>query len=277
MKAIMAFLAVLSAAALFCGGLLVATPVAVAASAVPPRFSATGKGLAQHRPATVAKPSPARPPALAKPMSSGQPGSSPSGVARTPDAKGVSAGRQDPDRQNRNRQDRGRQPGDDIGSSGLGLSGFGVHHWGYGWRERRRPGEYQRLPPVPRQRQLFQHWDYLYDRSRFELAALPRELRVILRPGQSVSFQVEEDMTSGYRWMANYDRRHGAVEIVHRINRRSVWSRSWTGATGVAEIEIQARLPGLLVIDLVYARPQEWANGVSPTIVAQVFLQVEPR
>ena len=272
MKAIMAFLAVFSAAALLCRGMPAASSGTEPASPVQTDWSEAGRKLAQNRPATEVKPLSPRPASQTKPAQPGRLEPPRSAAARTPDARGEAAGRPD-----RDRPDRDRQSGHDDGSSGTGQVGFGVHHWGYGWREGYRPGEFRRPPPVPRRPQLFQHWDYLYDRSRFELAALPRELRVILRPGQSVSFQIEEDMTSGYRWMANYDRRYGSVEVAHRINRRSVWSRSASGATGVAEIEIQARVPGMLVIDLVYAKPQEWANGVHPTLVAQVFLQVEPR
>ena len=41
----------------------------------------------------------------------------------------------------------------------------------------------------------------------------------------------------------------------------------------MAEIEIHARTPGMLVIDLVYAKPQEWPMGCLMK-VAQVFLLV---
>ena len=81
-------------------------------------------------------------------------------------------------------------------------------------------------------------------------------------------------MTSGYRWIAHYDHRRCSVVIAHRITPRSELILPWSDATGMAEIEIHARTPGMLVIDLVYAKPQEWANGVPPMKVAQVFLLV---
>jgi len=133
------------------------------------------------------------------------------------------------------------------------------------------------VPPVPRQSHIFQHWDYLYDRSQFSMGALPRELRVILRSGQSMSFLVEEDMTSGYRWIAHYDHRRCTVEVMHWVTPCSELILPWSDATGMAEIVIHGRAVGLLVIDLVYAKPQEWANGVPPMKVAQVFLQVVPQ
>ena len=111
------------------------------------------------------------------------------------------------------RPDPSQPQGDNLGASGLVRSRLSEHHWGYGWHVGRRPGDFHRLPPAPRQSHIFQHWDYLYDRSQFTVRSLPRELRVILRSGQSMSFQVEEDMTSGYRWIAHYDHRRCSVVI----------------------------------------------------------------
>ena len=186
-------------------------------------------------------------PSSATPSSPGPRMASPSGAGRIPAAQGASVVRLDPS-----------QPqGDNLGASGLVRSRLSEHHWGYGWHVGRRPGDFHRLPPVPRQSHIFQHWDYLYDRSQFTVRSLPRELRVILRSGQSMSFQVEEDMTSGYRWIAHYDHRRCSVVIAHRITPRSELILPWSDATGMAEIEIHARTPGMLVIDLVYAKPQE--------------------
>jgi hypothetical protein len=183
----------------------------------------------------------------ATPSSPGPRMASPSGAGRIPAAQGASVVRLDPS-----------QPqGDNLGASGLVRSRLSEHHWGYGWHVGRRPGDFHRLPPAPRQSHSFQHWDYLYDRSQFTVRSLPRELRVILRSGQSMSFQVEEDMTSGYRWIAHYDHRRCSVVIAHRITPRSELILPWSDATGMAEIEIHARTPGMLVIDLVYAKPQE--------------------
>ncbi len=312
MKVCRVFLAALSTVALFYGSLTVAAPGTVSAPDAAQRLPAIAQELAQNRPQQPPRqrqplpcpvqpllrpesPSPLRqlsPRPQQQPQRPQQPSprpqpqppsprrqspatqssprrhvSSPSGVSRTPAAQGASVVR----------LDCSQPQGDNIGASGLVQSRLGEHHWGYGWHVGHRPGDFHRLPPVPRQSHIFQHWDYLYDRSQFTMGALPRELRVMLRSGQSMSFQVEEDMTSGYRWIANYDRRRCTVEIMHRITPQSELILPWSNATGTAEVVIHARATGLLVIDLVYAKPQEWANGVPPAKVAQVFLQVAPR
>ena len=43
----------------------------------------------------------------------------------------------------------------------------------------------------------------------------------------------------------------------------------------VAEVEIEARRPGNTIVELVYARPNEWDLGNDPQKVIQIFVHIE--
>lgn len=84
----------------------------------------------------------------------------------------------------------------------------------------------------------------------YKLADCEREQSATLAAGEQFCFELEENITTGYSWQAEYDASSCRVQIEHLAA-----TNQMPGAPGKAKITIQALTPGSTVIKLNYMRP----------------------
>lgn len=84
----------------------------------------------------------------------------------------------------------------------------------------------------------------------YKLADCDKELSATVAIGKQLCFELEENITTGYSWQADYDNNICLVQIEHLAA-----ATQMTGAPGKAKVVIQALTPGETVIKLNYMRP----------------------
>ena len=82
------------------------------------------------------------------------------------------------------------------------------------------------------------------------LCGCDKELSATVAIGKQLCFELEENITTGYSWQADYDNNICLVQIEHLAA-----ATQMTGAPGKAKVVIQALTPGETVIKLNYMRP----------------------
>ena len=97
----------------------------------------------------------------------------------------------------------------------------------------------------------------LKDDAFYKLDNVPAEASAKLKVGRELSFDLEENPTTGYTWSAAYDSRLCTVNLEHK-NRGG----SNTGAPGKVEVEVRALTPQPFTVTLNYAR--SWETGKAP-------------
>ena len=123
----------------------------------------------------------------------------------------------------------------------------------------------------------YRGWLSIQRRHRYPLTETFSQSRVLLPVGSDIEFELEEDSANGYRWFARFDPQLVDVDIDHhRPDRRHFWSIGRpVGVPGYAEIEIEARhYLGGTMVELVYARPDEWERGIAPRRVIEVYVEI---
>ncbi len=123
----------------------------------------------------------------------------------------------------------------------------------------------------------YRGWTSVLKHHRYLLTETFTQSRVLLPIGHDIEFELEEDSARGYRWFARFDPQMVDVDIDHhRPSRRHFWSLSRpAGVPGYAEIEIEARhYLGGTIVELVYARPDEWERGIDPIRVIEVYVEI---
>ena len=83
-------------------------------------------------------------------------------------------------------------------------------------------------------------------------------------------FKLEERVGDGYKWFARFNPVIVDVDVDHE---RPHWYQF--GRKTHSEVEIEGRRPGNTMVELVYARPDEWDRGVDPQKVVQIFVHIE--
>ncbi|MBQ9430582.1 MAG: hypothetical protein IJU44_03420 [Kiritimatiellae bacterium] len=123
----------------------------------------------------------------------------------------------------------------------------------------------------------YRGWTSVLKHHRYLLTETFTQSRVLLPIGHDIEFELEEDSARGYRWFARFDPQMVDVDIDHhRPDRRHFWSLSRpSGVPGYAEIEIEAgHYLGGTIVELVYARPDEWERGIDPIRVIEVYVEI---
>ena len=133
-----------------------------------------------------------------------------------------------------------------------------------------RPGHKNHPLQPPKERAHYKDWKPVKHKQFYKLNAAPGMMQVSMRVGQEVEFKLEEKIGDGLRWFARYDSSMVDVDVEHE-------GRHWYnfGRTAHSEVEIEAHRPGNTMVELVYARPNEWDRGDDPLKVVQIFVHVE--
>ena len=133
-----------------------------------------------------------------------------------------------------------------------------------------RPGHKNHPLRDPRERDYYKDWHVLRHKQYYKLMEAPEQLQVSMRVGQEIEFKLEERVGDGYKWFARHNQALVDVDVEHE---RPRWYQF--GGKTHSEIEIEARRPGNTMVELVYARPDEWERGVDPQKVVQIFVHIE--
>lgn len=115
----------------------------------------------------------------------------------------------------------------------------------------------------------------LVDDAFFSLETVPAELSGTVRPGSEIDFSIEENMTTGYSWVAVYEPRECRVLLEHK----SATDPARCGAPGAAVVEIRPHVMKPCVVQLCYMR--EFEPNVPPVkkvrcVVTPVQKKAEP-
>lgn len=133
-----------------------------------------------------------------------------------------------------------------------------------------RPGHKNHPLPPPRERDHYKDWKALRHKTFYRLAEAPERLQVSMRVGQEVKIKLEEQVGDGLRWFARYNEHILDVDVEHGGGHWYKFSR-----TAYSEVEIEADHRGDTLVELVYARHDEWDRGEPPRKVVQIFVHVE--
>ena len=133
-----------------------------------------------------------------------------------------------------------------------------------------RPGHKNHPLRDPREREHYKDWHVLRHKQYYKLTEAPEQLQVSMRVGQEIEFKLEERVGDGYKWFARFNPVIVDVDVDHE---RPHWYQF--GRKTHSEVEIEGRRPGNTMVELVYARPDEWDRGVDPQKVVQIFVHIE--
>jgi len=133
-----------------------------------------------------------------------------------------------------------------------------------------RPGHKNHPLQPPKERDHYKDWAPLHHKKFYRSGEAPTMLQVSMRVGQEVEFKLEEKTGDGLKWFARCDPSIVDVDVEHERPRWYKFSR-----TAYSEVEIEARRPGNTIVELVYARPNEWDLGNDPQKVIQIFVHIE--
>ena len=133
-----------------------------------------------------------------------------------------------------------------------------------------RPGHKNHPLRPPRERDHYKDWAPLHHKQFYKIVEAPEMMQVSMRVGQEVELKLEERIGDGLKWFARHDPTIVDVDVDHE---RPRWYRF--GSTAHSEVEIEARRPGNTIVELVYARPNEWDIGNDPQKVIQIFVHIE--
>ena len=133
-----------------------------------------------------------------------------------------------------------------------------------------RPGHTNHPLRDPRERDHYKDWHVLRHKQFYKLGEAPEQLQVSMRLGQEIEFKLEERVGDGYKWFARFNPVIVDVDVDHE---RPHWYQF--GRKTHSEVEIEGRRPGNTMVELVYARPDEWDRGVDPQKVVQIFVHIE--
>ena len=133
-----------------------------------------------------------------------------------------------------------------------------------------RPGHKNHPLRDPREREYYKDWHVLRHKQYYKLTEAPEQLQVSMRVGQEIEFKLEERVGDGYKWFARHNPAIVDVDVEHE---RPHWYQF--GRKTHSEVEIEGRRPGNTMVELVYARPDEWDRGVDPQKVVQIFVHIE--
>ena len=133
-----------------------------------------------------------------------------------------------------------------------------------------RPGHKNHPLQPPKEREHYKDWAPLRHKKFFRSGEAPTMMQVSLRVGQEVEFKLEEKIGDGLKWFARCDASMVDVDVDHE---RPHWYKF--NRTAYSEVEIEARRPGNTMVELVYARPNEWDRGDDPQKVIQIFVHIE--
>ena len=92
-----------------------------------------------------------------------------------------------------------------------------------------------------------------------------------MEPGQTISFYVEENTTTGFAWFARYDIRMLEIEIEHKSPSSNFFG--FVGTPGRAKVKIRSLCEGYTVFELIYARTWEWSQDIAPAKVVQILIK----
>ena len=85
----------------------------------------------------------------------------------------------------------------------------------------------------------------------------PEAMEIRARRSESVTFYLEENPTTGYRWEAKFDKKNCKVDLKQRASKAKR-----VGAPGIVEVKLKLSTSRDTVVELVYRRPFE--KGVKP-------------
>ena len=88
--------------------------------------------------------------------------------------------------------------------------------------------------------------------SFYSLADVPETMEIALKRGDSITFRLEENPTTGYVWEARYDRKRCRVTLKSRAAKAKR-----TGAPGLVEVKIKLTDRHGADIEFAYRRPFE--------------------
>ena len=93
--------------------------------------------------------------------------------------------------------------------------------------------------------------------SYYTVENAPETMEVLVKRGETVTFRLEENPTTGYVWEADYDRRNCKVDLKQRASKAKR-----VGAPGLVEVRLKLNTSSYTVVTLAYRRPFE--KGVKP-------------
>ena len=100
----------------------------------------------------------------------------------------------------------------------------------------------------------------------YTVANAPEAMEIPLRNGDSITFHLEENPTTGYVWEANYDSRRCRVDLKQRASKAKR-----VGAPGLVEVKIKLNTSRDAVVELAYRRPFEKDKKHLKVIRCHVF------
>ena len=133
-----------------------------------------------------------------------------------------------------------------------------------------RPGHKNHPLQPPKERDHYKDWAPLRHKAYYRSGEAPTMLQVSMRVGQEVEFKLEEKTGDGLKWFARHNPSIVDVDVDHERPHWYQFSRK-----AYSEVEIEARRPGNTIVELVYARPNEWDLGNDPQKVIQIFVHIE--
>ena len=98
----------------------------------------------------------------------------------------------------------------------------------------------------------------LKDGTSFGLGTVPKELVAERRAGESVSFSLEENVTTGFEW----DVKSNTNECTVVLKRRSGDKGVTCGASGMLDVTVTSRVSTPVGVEFRYRRP--WEKDVEP-------------
>ena len=93
--------------------------------------------------------------------------------------------------------------------------------------------------------------------SYYSIENAPETMEILVRRGESITFHLEENPTTGYVWEAKYDKKHCKVDLKQRASKAKR-----VGAPGLVEVKLKLDTSRDTVVELVYRRPFE--KGIKP-------------
>ena len=94
--------------------------------------------------------------------------------------------------------------------------------------------------------------------TTFKLGTVPKELVAERRMGESVSFSLEENASTGFGWEVKSNTNECTVVLKHRGGDRGVTC----GASGLLDVTVTSRLCTPICVEFRYRRP--WEEDVEP-------------
>ena len=98
----------------------------------------------------------------------------------------------------------------------------------------------------------------LQDGTSFGLGTVPKELVAERRAGESVSFSLEENVTTGFEWDVKSNTNECTVVLKHRSGTKGVTC----GASGMLDVIVTSRVRTPVSVEFRYRRP--WEKDVEP-------------